>query len=190
MKTPLSFLLLFLFLLGFGQKKEQKPSYEEIECDRYVKQLEERNKILKKEARKINFKKINKLIFKEILSNEFSKDDIIIIIEKYREQRGPCILNPKILYPIYTEKEFWNKKNISKFSKKLNKKIKIQTISSIEDTKIDNKTTNSLCLQFTTLKEKKVLVKYIIDKNKNYYKTYQYQNKKWVEIPTTDEYKF
>ena len=40
------------------------------------------------------------------------------------------------------------------------------------------------------MEKKKVLVKYIIDKNKNYYKTYQYQNKNWVEIPTTDEYKF
>ena len=75
----------------------------------------------------------------------------------------------------FTSKTYQMKREILTFSK---------------NTKIDNKTTNSLCLQFTTLKEKIVLVKSIIDKNKNYYKTYQYQNKNWVEIPTTDEYKF
>lgn len=190
MKPHFTFFFIFLFLLGFGQTKERKPSYEEIECDRYVKQLEERNKILKKEARKINFKKINELIFKEILSNEFTKNDIKIIIEKYREQLGPCILNPKILYPSYTEQKFWNQKNISKLSEKLNKKLELLNVGSIEDAKIDNKISNSLCLQFITSINKEVAIKYIINNQKSYYKTYQYQNKKWVEIPTTDEYKF
>lgn len=194
MKTLFPFLMIFSFLLGFGQKKSKKweeASFEEIECNRFVEQLNERNSPLIKEAEKINFKKIDKLIFKEIENYQFDKDSLIIFIEVCRNNHCgyPCMLNHKIFYPNYSEYEFWNSKNISKLSEKLSKKVKLLEIYSLTETKVDD-SKNSLCLEFINLKEKIIVVKYIFDKNLIHYKTYQYQNKNWVEIPTTQEHEF
>ena len=46
-------------------------------------------------------------------------------------------------------------------------------------------------VNFENYKKRIVTVRFdYLDNKDGYYKTYQYQNKKWVAIPTTDEYKF
>lgn len=45
-------------------------------------------------------------------------------------------------------------------------------------------------INFRNYLGKIITVKYIYDEYKEVYKTYQYKLQKWIEIPTTDEYKF
>ncbi|MFC6266768.1 hypothetical protein [Frigoriflavimonas asaccharolytica] len=49
---------------------------------------------------------------------------------------------------------------------------------------------DELHLKFTNYLDKIVTVKYKYNEDNSIFKTYQYQNKKWVEIPTIEEYKF
>ena len=60
MKTPLSFLLLFLFLLGFGQK------IKDDSCSYYRKHLYELAEKVKKEKNQINYKKLIEIIDRDI----------------------------------------------------------------------------------------------------------------------------
>lgn len=194
-KSIIILLFLFSFMFGFGQTKNRNSydgnSYEEIECNRFINTIEERNLILKKDAKNINFDKIHNVIFQEILKNKFSKDSLKIFIQVCRNGCDfPCILNQKKLYPIYNEYEFWSPENIARLSNKLNKTVDLSIVNSVKYQKIKEDNENTLCLDFSYKRGKILVVKYIFDNYKIvYYKTYQYQNKRWVEILTIDEYK-
>ena len=61
----------------------------------------------------------------------------------------------------------------------------------------ENQNFDTVFLEFLNKPGKIVVVKFkynfdepISKDEDTVYKTYQYQNKNWVEIPTTDEYKF
>lgn len=62
----------------------------------------------------------------------------------------------------------------------------------IYDTTNNSRNFDTLKLEFFNYPNKIVKIGFVynFDYEKKIYKTYQYQNKKWVEIPTTDEYKF
>lgn len=60
----------------------------------------------------------------------------------------------------------------------------------VKNTETDNRNYDELYLKFTNYLGKIVTIRYEYNEDNSIYKTYQYQNKKWVEIPTIDEYKF
>ena len=62
----------------------------------------------------------------------------------------------------------------------------------INDETNNNKNFNTLKLEFFNYPNKIVKIGFVYnsDYENKIYKTYQYQNKNWVEIPSTDEYKF
>jgi hypothetical protein len=62
----------------------------------------------------------------------------------------------------------------------------------INDETNNNKNFNTLKLEFFNYPNKIVKIGFVYnsDYENKIYKTYQYQNKNWVEIPTIDEYKF
>ena len=245
MKTPLSFLLLFLFLLGFGQK------IRDTTCG-YEKHLSEYKQVLL-ESKYIDYSKLYKNIVNDIDKRRLSNKNLVFLVEDkkiinpYDEQIGECEYVSKFwLNPNYNQTNFWNKLNIEFLKKRLKKNliparyseyssiqfitdntlksdfielvklVKEQKIAEIIEKQnqritirkkiyyfpyfikdlvlinnIDKKNYDLLYLKFYNYKKRIVTVRFdYLDNKDGYYKTYQYQNKKWVEIPTTDEYKF
>ena len=263
MKIPLSFLLLFLFLLGFGQKMKYDSCYDYGE---YVNDLAEK---VKKEKNQINYKKLIKIIDRDINKEKLNSENLVLtynvdldyyphIVMDETIKYG-CSVDEKLYHPNFNQETFLTKSNINFLSKYLNKNIILSNqnltfikpkqnedkksyykksfnkknrhyvslkrffqkqkqgnytlVTSVKKDEIDmcylpyenngnlhlindetnnNKNFNTLKLEFFNYPNKIVKIGFVYnsDYENKIYKTYQYQNKNWVEIPTTDEYKF
>ena len=249
MKTPLSFLLLFLFLLVFGQTKENSYEYRKQKYEETV-----YNELMK-ESKIMNLKKFDKIVLGSIDESKLKKENVVFLIQDldikifYYYEDVYSYTSSKARCPYYTQAIFWNVKNVkylvNKFRKNfIPKKYGVEFGFINEKDKnilkhIDNKVfakdlLNQKKGKYVEINKGKIFEKEILffpynrnnlelkvigNENVNfdtvriefqnfigkvigfkiiYYgnekeltqKTYQYQNKNWVEIPTTDEYKF
>ena len=75
MKTPLSFLLLFLFLLVFGQTKENSYEYRKQKYEETV-----YNELMK-ESKIMNLKKFDKIVLGSIDESKLKKENVVFIIQ-------------------------------------------------------------------------------------------------------------
>ena len=75
MKTPLSFLLLFLFLLGFGQTKENSYEYRKQKYEETV-----YNELMK-ESKIMNLKKFDKIVLGSIDESKLKKENVVFLIQ-------------------------------------------------------------------------------------------------------------
>ena len=75
MKTPLSFLLFFLFLLGFGQTKENSYEYRKQKYEETV-----YNELMK-ESKIMNLKKFDKIVLGSIDESKLKKENVVFIIQ-------------------------------------------------------------------------------------------------------------
>jgi len=273
MKTPLSFLLLFLFLLGFGQKTESTRSYQ---IEKYC---NEQNKIylqLEKDFKRVDFSKLYIKIVSDFDLEKIKDDNLVFHFRNLENERRGSVFEDEwicennSLNPFYNQVSFWNKKTIKYIQKKLNKNLipflqriddyvfvdnseenlderteyyyfreskklieltkkqskgtlikkykrfdssnKVETVDEKKEfyyfpynkdklelitLQGENQNFDTVFLEFLNKPGKIVVVKFkynldepISKDEDTVYKTYQYQNNKWVEIPTTDEYKF
>lgn len=109
--------------------------------------------------------------FKKTLHYYSKKDPILSLLNKFK--KGKMIANDNRL-----KNEFYyfsTNRNILEFNQ--NDAENIENLG-------------RLSIEFRNYLKKIVTIKFTYNDNEEIYKTYQYQNKKWVEIPTTDEYKF
>ena len=75
MKTPLSFLLLFLFLLLFGQTKENSYEYRKQKYEETV-----YNELMK-ESKIMNLKKFDKIVLGSIDESKLKKENVVFLIQ-------------------------------------------------------------------------------------------------------------
>ena len=75
MKTPLSFLLFFLFLLGFGQTKENSYEYRKQKYEETV-----YNELMK-ESKIMNLKKFDKIVLGSIDESKLKKENVGFLIQ-------------------------------------------------------------------------------------------------------------
>ena len=131
MKTPLSFLLLFLFLLGFGQKT----SYQiEKYCNK-------QNKIylqLEKDFKRVDFSKLYIKIVSDFDLEKIKDDNLVFHFRNLENERKGSVFEDEwicennSLNPFYNQVSFWNKKTIKYIQKKLNKNL-IPFLQRIDD---------------------------------------------------------
>ena len=246
MKTPLSFLLLFLFLLGFGQSNEGfvRDSLRRIEEVKLEKNIIRNFENL--EYKSLKTKIINDIDFSKILQK-----NIVFCYENYSYDVARVFIDlndanqplNNFKNPAFNQKDFWTIKTLKTLSKKTNKNFipildtdKIENINQFKKTLHYNysrkdpillllnkfkkgkikvvksefyyfSTENNnlelnrneyehmeklgkLNIEFGNYLNKIVTVKFTYNDKDETYKTYQSQTKKWVAIPTTDEYKF
>ena len=246
MKTPLSFLLLFLFLLGFGQSNEGfiRDSLRRIE------EIKLEKKIIK-DFGNLEYESLNTKIINDIDFSKISQKNIVFCYENYSYDVARVFIDlndanqplNNFKNPAFNQKDFWTIKTLKTLSKKTNKNfIPILDTDKIEDitqfkkslhynysrkdpilsllnkfkkgkikevinefyyfsTENNNLELNQneyehmeklgkLNIEFGNYLNKIVTVKFTYNDNDETYRTYQYQNKNWVEIPTIDEYKF
>ena len=74
MKTPLSFLLFFLFLLGFGQTKENSYEYRKQKYEETV-----YNELMK-ESKIMNLKKFDKIVLGSIDESKLKKENVVFFM--------------------------------------------------------------------------------------------------------------
>lgn len=127
MKTPLSFLLLFLFLLGFGQK------IKDDSCSYYRKNLYELAEKVKKEKNQINYKKLIKIIDRDINKEKLNSENLVLTYNvdfNYYPRladdeviKNDCLLDEKLYCINFNQETFLTKRNIDFLSKYLNKNI-------------------------------------------------------------------
>ena len=127
MKTPFSFLLLFLFLLGFGQK------IKDDSCSYYRKHLYELAEKVKKEKNQINYKKLIEIIDRDINKEKIKTENLVLIYNvdfNYYPRladdeviKNDCLLDEKFNCINFNQETFWTKNNIKFLSKYLNKNI-------------------------------------------------------------------
>lgn len=230
-------LLLFFSFLGFKAQSTKdtlrRNNYEETNCDK----VRKNNRIfyvkLKKEARKIDYNSLRRIIISDIDVKKLMSQNIVIQFHKQEVYSafGMTICGDviNVQNPNFNYLDFWTKETIeniqgnirkniffdvsdSKFEKKkdieLKKEIKSHSfyqylleMNNYEDYYYDNRTSiykplttekaDYLYIDFRNKLNNIVVVKFdYFPANEIIYKTYQYQNKKWKEIPTNDENKF
>ena len=153
MKTPLSFLLFFLFLLGFGQSNEGfiRDSLRRIE------EIKLEKKIIK-DFGNLEYESLNTKIINDIDFSKISQKNIVFCYENcsYDVARVFIDLNDanqplnNFKNPAFNQKDFWTIKTLKTLSKKTNKNfIPILDNDKIEDINQFKKTLhyncNSLC---------------------------------------------
>lgn len=126
MKTPFSFLLLFLFLLGFGQKIENTRGYQ---IEKYC---IEKNKIyleLEKDFKGVNFSKLYTKIVSDFDLEKIKGNNLVFYFRNLENERKGFVFEDEwicknnSLNPFYNQTSFWNKKTIRYIQKKLNKNL-------------------------------------------------------------------
>lgn len=186
MKTYFSFLSVFLFLSGFGQKK--KSSYQERE-----ELFQDIYKSLMAESKSIDLKKLEKIVLKNIDEKRLNKDNLVFIIDDLDSKIFAFEVDafediPSIATnPYFNQSTFWTRKNINYLANRLKKNLipyrggyQSNFINdSIQLKRLDNKTfakelSNQKKGKYIQEKEGK------ISQNEIFY--FPYKNKKRLEL--------
>ncbi|MET3539205.1 hypothetical protein [Chryseobacterium limigenitum] len=238
-----SFFLLFL-VLNFSVQAQKisdstryfRNDYDEVDCNIVWKNNQKLFKLFKKEAKKIDYKSLSKVIIKDFDIKNIPDKNIIFKLyttETVYATFTICGSNLNIKNPNYNYLDFYTPENIKLLQKKLKKNLYFD----FSDSKFENneyrpikkETINhpfyqylknmrsadkTVCYDPDTVVSKPitlneagwiqlnfrnhlggiVIVKYdyfIYNKfSPVVFKTYKYQDRKWVEIPTKDEHLF
>ncbi len=124
MKTLLSFLLLFLFLLGFGQdaKKFIRCQQEQDEDSILYQKLTSEKKL-------INYNNLYETIINDIDKDKLKTENLVVLLSEithrspYDEEPCFCCFERLSTNPNYNDTIFWKKKTFKIISKKLNKNV-------------------------------------------------------------------
>ena len=245
MKTHLSLIFIFVFLLGSGQTLET--TYEKQQ-ERYHKKY----LTLMDESKTIDLKKLGKIVLKTIDESKLKKDNLVFVLKDldvkifYFEIDAYEYVPSTVINPYFNQAIFWTENNakylVKKFKKNLissksdynvfidynrlknlDNKIFAKELSNqklgkykkeeggkisekeflyfpykkkenlkLESIEKENINFDIINIEFQNFEGKIVSFRIIYnsDKENSVTKTYQYQNKKWLEIPTVEEYKF
>ena len=121
MKTPLSFLLFFLFLLGFGQSNEGfiRDSLRRIE------EIKLEKKIIK-DFGNLEYESLNTKIINDIDFSKISQKNIVFCYENYSYDVARVFIDlndanqplNNFKNPAFNQKDFWTIKTLKTLSKK------------------------------------------------------------------------
>jgi len=127
MNPHFTFLFIFLFLLGFGQKKDT--IYREPDCIKFHQAEKEKFDSLKNDFQNIDFSKLDKLIIDNINYKKFKKNNIVIYVLKIRTICGneidfsKCRSDYNFKNNFYNENIFWDSNSVIYFRDKLKKNL-------------------------------------------------------------------